>query len=450
MGRVLFAAPSSGSGKTTVTCAVVKALSIKGLKVSAFKCGPDYIDPMFHKTVLGAKTGNLDTFFCDEDTVRYILDTESNLDISIIEGVMGYYDGLGGIDEKASTYDVARATNTPVVLIVDCQGMSLSIVSIIKGILEYRKDSNIKGVILNKISMELYLRLRNKIEEELNISVLGYLPKISDFTLKSRHLGLVMPNEIKNLQQKMYELAIKAMETIDVEGIIKLSKSAPVLEYKKPIIPKLKERIKIGVALDSAFCFYYSENLRLLEEMGAELVRFSPLKDKILPKGINGLIIGGGYPELYAKELSENLSMRESLCSALEGGIPCIAECGGFLYLQDMLESESGSPFHMVGFLSGQGVKTNHLSRFGYITLTTGEKTVFGEEGTSFFAHEFHYWDSTVEGELCDAVKPIIDKKWKACVSKKNTFAGFPHIHFYSNMKAVFKFLECCEGKNDR
>ena len=451
MGRVLFAAPSSGSGKTTVTCSIIKALMIKGLKVSAFKCGPDYIDPMFHRNVLGTQTGNLDTFFCDENMVRYILDTQSHsTDISVIEGVMGYYDGLGGIDEKASTYDVARSTKTPVVLIVDCKGMSLSIVAVIKGILEYRKDSNIKGVILNRISRELYLRLKKKIEDELSITVFGYLPKISDFTLKSRHLGLVMPNEIENLQQKIYMLAVKAIETIDIEGIIKISEGAPVLKYKNPPIPKLRKKIKIGVAVDSAFCFYYNENLSLLEEMGAELITFSPLEDEKLPEGIKGLVIGGGYPEIYAKELSANAIMRENLFNALNSGMPCIAECGGFLYLQDMLESVRGLSFPMVGFLSGNGVQNSSLSKFGYITLTTGEKTIFGKKGTSFFAHEFHYWESTAAGEVCDAIKPVIERKWKACVSKKNTFAGFPHIHFYSNVQAVFKFLECCEGENDR
>ncbi len=427
-----------------ITCAVIKAFMIKGFKVSAFKCGPDYIDPLFHQNVLGAKTGNLDTFLCSDEQVKYLLNEEKESDIVVMEGVMGYYDGLGGTSEKASTYDVSRATKTPSVLIINCKGMSLTLVSIIKGIIEYRQDSNIKGVILNKISSQHYFSIKEVIERELDIKVYGYLPELKEFTLKSRHLGLVTPYEIQDLQQKIYRLAVKVIETVDIDGLIELAETAEEIECKEDNVPTIEKPLSIAVAKDSAFCFYYNENLKLLEDMGAKIINFSPLEDKEIPSGVDGMILCGGYPELFTKELSANVSMRKSIHDALEKGMPCIAECGGFLYLQKTLENMKGLAYPMVGFLDGDGIKTERLVRFGYIQLETKEKTVFGDAGVIFRGHEFHYWDSTENGEVCSAVKPVGGKKWQCFVSKKNTFAGFPHIHFYSNIGAAFEFLKRC------
>ncbi|MEA5082633.1 MAG: cobyrinate a,c-diamide synthase [Lachnospiraceae bacterium] len=444
MNRVLFAAPKSGSGKTLISCGIMRAFINNGKKVSAFKCGPDYIDPMFHR-VIGAKSGNLDTYFCDKNTVKYLLSEGADgSDITLIEGVMGYYDGLGGISVEASAYDIARVTKTPVILIVDCKGASVSAVAQIKGFVEYKEESYIKGVILNRISPMLYSGIKQLIENEMDIRVLGYVPEIKEICLESRHLGLIMPQEIDSIKEKMNTLADVISQTVDLNGIKELGEKAENIEISSIDIPTATKKVRIGVAFDEAFCFYYQENLRLIEKMGGEIIYFSPLKDGKLPKELNGIIFGGGYPELFAKELSANKSMLESIKNALENKIPCIAECGGFMYLQNSIEDKDGTVYPMVGYLNGSGFKTSKLTRFGYITLETNEDTIFGETGTEMKGHEFHYWDSTENGIACTAVKPNRNRSWKCVYADENIFAGFPHLYFYSNVKAVFKFIEKC------
>lgn len=444
MNRVLFAAPKSGSGKTLISCGIMRAFINSGKKVSGFKCGPDYIDPMFHR-IIGAKSGNLDTFFCNENTVRYLLsEGAEGSDITLIEGVMGYYDGLGGISVEASAYDVARVTKTPVILIVDCKGTSVSVVAQIKGFVDYKEESYIKGVILNKISSMLYSEIKHLIENEIGITVLGYVPEIKEFCLESRHLGLVMPQEIDGIKENMNTLADIISQTVDLDGIMKLGETAENIEINSIFIPSSTKKIRIGVALDEAFCFYYQENLKLIEKMGGEIIHFSPLNDEKIPKGLNGIIFGGGYPELFAKELSANKAMLESVKNALENKIPCIAECGGFMYLQNSMEDKDGTVYPMVGILNGNGFKTGKLTRFGYITIKTNEDTIFGETGTEMKGHEFHYWDSSENGNACTAVKPNRNRSWQCVYADENIFAGFPHLYFYSNVKAVFKFIEKC------
>ncbi|MGE4214415.1 MAG: cobyrinate a,c-diamide synthase [Anaerotignaceae bacterium] len=450
MNRVLFAAPKSGSGKTLISCGIMQAFINNGKKVSAFKCGPDYIDPMFHSKVIGAKSGNLDTFFCDENTVRYLLSEGADgSDITLIEGVMGYYDGLGGISVEASAYDVARVTKTPVILIVDCKGSSISIVAQIKGFVEYKEESYIKGIILNRISPMIYSEIKRIIENEMDIRVLGYVPELKEIELESRHLGLLMPHEIDSLKEKMNTLADTLSQTVDLDGIMHLGENTEEIEFNNIAIPCVTKKVHIGVALDQAFCFYYKENLNLIEKMGGEIIYFSPLKDKKLPENLNGIIFGGGYPELFAKELSGNKSMMESVKNTLNKKMPCIAECGGFMYLQQKLEEDIGESHPMVGFLSGEGFKTDKLNRFGYITLKTNVDTVFGEVETEIKGHEFHYWDSTENGNACTALKPNRNRSWQCVYADENVFAGFPHLYFYSNVKAVFKFIEKCGEYNE-
>ncbi|MCI8341709.1 MAG: cobyrinate a,c-diamide synthase [Firmicutes bacterium] len=449
MNRVLLAAPKSGSGKTFITCGVIQALVNKKMKVSAFKCGPDYIDPMFHAKVLGAKTGNLDTYFCDENTVNYILKEGSkNCDIAVIEGVMGYYDGIGGIDTMASTYDVARKTKTPVILIVDCRGMSNSIVPVIKGFMEYKNDSMILGVILNKTTYSAFKRLKPVIEDNLKIKVFGYIQDMKEYALESRHLGLIMPHEIINIKEKIDALAKRLIETVDINSIIELAKTAEKIDAQPPQIPKLDKKVRIGVAMDNVFCFYYKENLTLIEKMGAEIVPFSPLMDREIPDGLDGIMFGGGYPELYSKELFRNSHMMNSVKRALSGGIPFVAECGGFMYITSKLESARGINYDMVGFIEGHCYKMEQLNRFGYAEITINKPSVFGEKGVSFKGHEFHYWDSTNNGEDAIAVKPLSQKSWKCVHTDENMYAGFPHLYFYSNIEAVYNFLKKCGEKS--
>lgn len=445
--RVMISAASSGSGKTTITCGILQALINRNLKVASFKCGPDYIDPMFHSKVIGAKSRNIDSFFNDKNIISYLMDRNSkDVDISVIEGVMGFYDGLAGISTKASSYDVAKITETPVILVINCKGMSVSILPIIKGFKEYMKDSNIQGVILNQMSKMLYQDVKKLIEDNLEVAVLGYVPSLKDLVIESRHLGLITPGEIENLKEKLNQLAEILEETLDIDEIIKLASRSKKMVYKKPEIPKLDGTPKIAIAEDEAFCFYYEDNIELLREMGAEVEYFSPLRDKELPKGILGLILGGGYPELYARQLSENKTMRESIRKAVDNGLPCLAECGGFMYLHSSMEDDESNPYEMVGLIEGRAYKTPKLNRFGYITLKANEDNFLCKKDDIVAGHEFHYWDSTNCGESFIANKPLRKTSWNCINTTKNLFAGYPHIHYYSNLQIPYNFLKKCLG----
>ncbi len=446
--RILIAAPASGSGKTLVTCGILQALKNRNINVTAFKCGPDYIDPMFHGRVLGIPSKNLDTFFTNENMTRYLFAKEAqHADISVLEGVMGYYDGIAGISTKASAYDLASVTKTPVVLVLDVKGMSHSIIAFIKGFLEYRKDSRIRGVILNRMTAGLYPRIKEQIESELSVKVLGYVPVADEYVIESRHLGLVTPNEIIDLQEKLQGLSHVLEETIDFDALIMLANEAEDLIYEVPQIPKLSDNVTIGIAKDEAFCFYYRDNLELLESMGAKLCYFSPIQDSDLPKGLNGLIFYGGYPELYAKELSQNESMRTQIQEAIQKGLPYLAECGGFMYLHESMEDMEGNSYPMVGIIKGNAYATKKLNRFGYITLEAKKSQIFGEKGDACKAHEFHYFDSTNNGSDFYAKKPIAKREWD-CMHANETYAvGFPHLYYYSNPEMIFRFLETCRKR---
>ena len=463
--RVMFAAMRSGSGKTTVTCGVLAALKKQNIKVQAYKCGPDYIDPMFHRTVLGIDTGNLDTFFAGADAIGHILVRDlRDAEMCVMEGVMGYYDGVGGTTTMASSYELSKVTKTPVVLIVDAKGASVTLAVTIRGIMEYKKDSRIAGVILNRVSPMFYSRLKQVIETECGIPVLGYLPEDTSFAVPSRHLGLLQPDEMQKQRDWVETVAEAVMKTIDINGIFEIAAQAETLQIQKPVDVRQEtvdmqdepagiscERAeesencefpsgyRIGVARDAAFSFYYRENLRMLEDMGAELVYFSPLVDAHVPK-VDALIFGGGYPELYAKQLYENRSMRASVRQALESGMPCHAECGGFLYLGKSLADAEGNVYEMVGFLDGAGFRTERLQRFGYVELAPQDAGVFAVN-TVLRGHEFHYWDSTDCGDACLAWKPLSKQKTYPCmVKKKGTFAGFPHL-YYVGAEAFFYHL---------
>lgn len=451
--RVMFAATRSGSGKTTVTCGVLAALKKQNIKVQAYKCGPDYIDPMFHRTVLGIDTGNLDTFFAGADAIGRILARDTkDAELIVMEGVMGYYDGVGGTTTMASSYELSKVTKTPVVLIVDAKGASVTLAAIIRGIMEYKKDSRIVGVILNRVSPMFYSRIKHVIETECGIPVLGYLPEDASFAVPSRHLGLLQPDEMQKQRDWVETVAKAARKTIDIDGILEIAAQAEMLQIQKATGETEKSKFpagyRIGVARDAAFSFYYRENLRMLEDMGATLVYFSPLTDAHVSE-VDALIFGGGYPELYAKQLYENQSMRASVWQALEAGMPCHAECGGFLYLGKSLADAEGNVYEMVGFLDGAGFRTERLQRFGYVELAPQEADAFAVN-TVLRGHEFHYWDSTDCGDACLAWKPLSKQKTYSCmVKKKGTFAGFPHL-YYAGAENFFYhlFLNSTENEN--
>ena len=454
--RFLLSAGASGSGKTMITCGILAALRKRGKRVSSFKCGPDYIDPMFHSRVLKAKSRNLDTFFTDRETTRYLFaQGAEGTDISVMEGVMGYYDGLGGISTKASASDLADVTDTPVVLIVNTKGMSLSVAAYIKGFLEYEAHPHIKGVIFNQMSPMLYTRMKKVVEEQLNVRVYGYVPVLKDLTLDSRHLGLVLPEEVEDLEKKFSLLADTLEQTLDLDGLISLAEEAPEIENQCPenIENYLKsqeaqkireEKPVIAVAKDEAFCFIYEDNLKLLRELGAELVPFSPLHDKKLPEGTKGLLLYGGYPELYAKELEENAPMRQEIQDVLNQGMPCLAECGGFMYLHETMEDLKGNAYQGTGNISGRAFYTGKLTRFGYVELSARKEGVLGAGKTPIRAHEFHYFDSTSCGGDFVAKKPGSSRNWNCIHGTGKSLWGFPHLYYHACPQVAEGFLKAC------
>lgn len=442
--RLLFAAPASGSGKTTVVCGLLRALKNRGKGVRAFKCGPDFIDPLFHETVVGVPSGTLDLFFSDQDQLKRLFCRHAaGADFCIMEGVMGYYDGLGAATDRASSYAVARALDAPVVLVVDGRGQSLSALATLEGFLRFREDSRIRGVIFNRMSESVYTALKPEVEK-LGVRPLGFVPKAPELMIESRHLGLVTPGEIEDLGQKLDALAALLERTVDMEGLLALAGSAPALEAPPvPPVPTLP-RTRIAVARDEAFCFLYRDNLDLLADYGAELIFFSPLHDDALPAGAQGLILPGGYPELYARALSENEPMRRSIAEAIQGGLPCLAECGGFLYLHRELEDMEGRSWPMAGVLDARAYRTPRLGRFGYITLTAKADTAFLPAGETVRGHEFHYFESESCGDALHAQKPTGSRGWDCGHSRGNLLMGFPHLYYPSAPQLIERFLRAC------
>ena len=357
--RVMIAAPKSGSGKTMVTCALLSVLKKKGYQTVSCKCGPDYIDPMFHEKVIGVPSKNLDTFFTGEaQTKELFFNHVQKSDAVVLEGVMGLYDGLGGIREEGSSYHLAKITKTPVILVVDAKGMGRSVMALVAGFLDYDTEHLIRGVILNKISKGYYEVIKPLIERELKLPVLGFLPETKEMQTESRHLGLVLPEELENIREKLETASEKFKETVSIEEIMKIAADAEEIGMPPASFSVSKrygaavdtgEKPVIAVARDEAFCFYYADNIQMLKEYGAEIKYFSPLHDEKLPVLCHALLIGGGYPELYAEELSKNEKMRMEVKRAFLSGMPVVAECGGFLYLHTALKNRDGNCYAMAG-----------------------------------------------------------------------------------------------------
>lgn len=447
--RIMIAAPQSGSGKTLITCALLQALKEKNYYLESFKCGPDYIDPMFHKTVLGISSRNLDPFFTEDSITRMLLAKgQDSRDLAVIEGVMGLYDGLGGIREEASSYALAKATNTPIILTVNARGMGRSLLALLSGFLQYDTAHLIKGVILNQTPSSFASVLSKEIEETFHIPIVASFPVRDDVRIESRHLGLVMPYELEDIQSRLKIASQVLCENANIEQILEIAKSAPKLEYdvKRDIKQKLTEKtIRIGVARDEAFCFYYEDNLDLLKSLGAKLIFFSPLHDDTLPKDLDGILFGGGYPELYLKELEENESMRNSVKSAIENKMPSLAECGGFMYLHDTIFDSEKKPYKMAGVIHACCMKKERLVRFGYLTLNSKTDS-FLQKGETIRGHEFHYYDSEDNGECAIAKKPVGTRSWECVHAGSDHWWGFAHLSYYSNLKFAEKFAEACRS----
>ncbi|MCI5654519.1 MAG: cobyrinate a,c-diamide synthase [Lachnospiraceae bacterium] len=459
---ILFAAASSGCGKTTITCGALRAWQRKGLKIKAWKCGPDYIDPMFHKQVLGIPGGNLDSFFLSKEALKaQYQQKNAGFDLAVMEGVMGYYDGLGGISTQASTYEVAQAVDVPVILILDGKGVSLSLAAMLRGFLQYQKDSHIVGVILNRTSPMIGARLKPVLEAE-GVKYLGCVPVSKEIQFDSRHLGLVMPVEVPQIQKQLDEIADLLEKSVDLDGILELARSyAEKVENNADaglakcqtsrvametpaagLFTESRNPLRIAVARDEAFCFYYQENMELLESLGVELIPFSPIHDQELPAKVSGVILGGGYPENYAKALSENTSMLASIRQAWENKMPFLAECGGFLYLHQELEGSDGIFYPLAGVIPDKAWKTNRLGRFGYITLTPDHPDTCLIRKIK--GHEFHYWESGDSGTCWRAKKPLSDRSWSCIHSEQGQIAGFPHLYYPSAPEFAEQWLGMC------
>lgn len=497
--RIVISAPKSGSGKTLVSVSMMKAFSMLGKKVSAFKCGPDYIDPMFHKKILKVPSKNLDLFFTDENATKDIFLSGNSAEISVIEGVMGLYDGLGGTEEAASTYALARALKSPVILVIDARGMARSVLAEIAGFLSMDTGNLIRGVILNNISPSLFRILKPLIEKNLPVKALGFFPHQDEIKIESRYLGLKLPDEIKSIEENVEKAAEKLRKSADLEEILRIAESAPELEFSenldemkgegkteilanlanqanKPIQSTLtsrqnlidgtekadekngtnrsdlsnsvkqqnsKKKARIAVAKDEAFCFYYDDNLRFLEKFGAELVFFSPLRDARLPENVSGLILGGGYPEMFAEQLEKNEQMRNSVKNAVKNGLPSLAECGGFIYLHKNLVDRNKKSFKMTGVIDADTFWAGKLVRFGYVSIRE-KNPLFLKKNPEIKGHEFHYFDSEKNGSDCEETKPVGGKKFEAGFTGENHWWGFAHLYYASNPEFAENFVEAC------
>ena len=435
MQRVLIAGTGSGCGKTTVTCAVLSALHQRGVKVSAFKCGPDYIDPMFYREILGTPAHNLDSFFCGQDQLCDLLEAGTqDAEIAVIEGVMGFYDGAEG-----SAYHISELTETPVILVINARGMKESIGAVMQGFLQYHKPNRIAGFIFNQLPARL-VPFAEQLCSELHTEFYGCLP-VHEHTLESRHLGLVTASEISDIHEKTDALGKLAEKHILLDKILK-TKCTGLPEYQKTAIPRLKSRPVIAVARDKAFCFQYEENISILRKISCEIRYFSPLADTQLPQA-DGLLLCGGYPELYAEQLSGNQSMLADIRNAIQAGMPVIAECGGFMYLHEEIETETGQCFPLTGVIQGKVFPTKRLQRFGYVTLHAETDHLICDAGGTIKAHEFHYWESTNPGGDYTANKTD-GRTWKCGHAGQTMYAGFPHLYFPSDFRIAMRFAAAC------
>ncbi len=422
--RICIAGTNSGCGKTTASLLLMAALREKRLDVAPCKVGPDYIDTGFHELVCGRPSHNLDSFLIEPQDLPLLLSRPA--DITVIEGVMGYYDGMDATSCRQSTWEMARLTQTPVLLVVDASGSAASAAATVKGFMMLKAESGIAGVLVNRVSgAHHYQLVRDAVAYYTGLPCVGYIEKNVNLALKSRHLGLVPAEEVGDVLPRIREAARQVADTLDWSMILDLAKRAPNL----PVVPKTYPRMdgfRMGLARDKAFSFYYRANLDVLNAIGVELVPFSSLSDHELPEKLDGLYIGGGFPEVFKRELEANVSMRQSVRAALENGLPCYAECGGMMYLSQSIDGAE-----MVGFLPQICRMTDRLQRFGY-ALVTDLKT-----GRTYPAHEFHHAVTEATGEAAydfeirKASRPSLC--WPGGLRKGHTTAGFAHLHFLSH-----------------
>ncbi len=450
VNRLMIAGMTSGSGKTTLTCAFLRCLQKRGLDLKSYKCGPDYIDPMFHKKAFGIESRNLDIFFMGEERLKASV-VKARDSYAVIEGVMGLYDGNDVSSAAGSCYEIASVTSTPIVLVVNAGKVGRTIISMIKGVLADDDRKLIKGIILNNMSSGFYGMLFPELEKALSgsrpdVKLLGFFPKTKGIDFESRHLGLKLPDESEETGKKITIASEVFEENIDIDAMMEIMQSADDIE--SPATDGLRDAkaspgagLTLAVAYDDAFCFYYRDNIEMFEERGVKIRYFSPLYDSSVPEDADGLLFGGGYPELYLEKLSQNRSMLSSVKTFIDRGIPSLAECGGFMYLGKSVEDDKGNVFETVGAYDGKCRYSGKLVRFGYMHIEDAPDELLCGNMKGLRGHEFHYYDSDMNGETCTAGKPFRDIIWMCIVNEKNGIWGFPHFYYGSNPAFVDSFV---------
>ncbi|MCQ6276081.1 cobyrinate a,c-diamide synthase [Bacillus sp. V3B] len=447
--RIVIAGTGSGVGKTTLTIGLMSALKKVGLTVQGFKCGPDYIDPSYHSAVTNRVSRNLDSWMLTKDHVLDIFTHGSQgSDISIIEGVMGFFDGKNPETNEGSTAEISMITKSPVLLVVNCESMARSAAAIVKGFQLFAEGTNIVAVIANKVGSEGHFYLVKKaIEQECHVPVIGYLKRELDIEIPERHLGLIPSMERGELDPFFDQLGTLVSETVDIDQLLQLAVAEPLkVSQKSSIFEKKKEHVvKIAVAKDSAFNFYYPENLEIMEAKGIEIVYFSPLADEELPRDVDGLYIGGGFPEEFAHDLASNVKAKRSVKEAIENGLPTLAECGGFMYLTESIETTEKKTYEMVGVIPGSVQMQPKLAALGYREIS-GQKANFMLENLKARGHEFHY--SSFQAVKED-VPYAYETKGMRGVKKEgylrhNVVAGYTHFHFASCPEMVENWIRKC------
>ena len=435
--RLIIAGTHSGVGKTTATLAILAALKARGRQVQAFKAGPDFIDPGHHSMVTGRPSRNLDGWILGEEVNRSIFTRAAGgADLCIIEGMMGLFDGSSPVSEIGSTAELAKQLDAPVLLVIDGSAMARSAAAMVSGYAKFDSALRVVGVLFNRIGNEGHYRLlKEAVEQGTDVVAVGYLRPDPEATISDRHLGLITAME-QGTEELYRRLAKAAAETIDLDRVEALAQKCNELPAASalPMIEKQGRAVRIGVAQDQAFCFYYQDNLDLLEAEGAELVKFSPMSDRVLPD-VDMLYLGGGYPELHGDMLAGNVSMRTAIRQFAERGGTIYAECGGMMYLTRAIRDFAGTLHDMVGLFPAEAVMQKSSMTLGYRTMTCSRHCILGEAGVMGRGHEFHYSTLVPRGPLdyaCALHDARGDSKGSDGLVTGNTLALYTHVHFAS------------------
>ncbi len=451
--RLVIAGASSGVGKTTVTVGLVRALCRRGLSVRAFKCGPDYLDPTYLSRAAGFPAQNLDGWMMGRQAVEdTFLAEAAAADISIIEGVMGLFDGASPTSEQGSTAELAKWLQAPVLLVVDASGMARSLAALAKGFTEFDAGVQIAGLICNRIGSRRHLDLLRIAVP--NPAVLGGFERQPELAFPERHLGLRTADEHAVPEALLDAWADRVELGLDLDQVIAVARAAPPLETRvAPAVAGVLNRCRIGVAWDDAFHFYYADNLRRLERLGAELVKFSPLAAPELPQGLDGLYIGGGYPELHAARLASNTSMARSIADLGRAGAPIYAECGGLMYLARGLRTLDGVRHEMLGLIDGEVTLRERLVALGYVEVETRAASVLGASGLEFRGHQFRYSELAEAAPESERLYRLVRVRGGTSELEgfggANVLASYVHAHWASNPRVAEGFVAACAAFRD-